>query len=356
MLNIGKRTMKAAVLIGPKMIEVQSKPIPQCQPDGVLVKVREAALCGSDLHYYRGHIDVGRGFTMGHEFTGDIVEVGSEVKNFEIGQKVVSPFTVSCGSCYFCKVGLTCRCEKSRVYGSPALEGAQAEYVHVPLAASTLFLAPPDIPDEKLILMADIFPTGYYAASNALKDMNAAQREQCTVVVIGCGPVGLCAITSARHFVKNIFAIDSVPDRLEQAEKKHGAKAIHLNDNPKEVIMKATDGRGADVVLEIVGNSEALRLGFEILRPGGFIHSVGMHHEPLPIGGLEAYVKNVRLQFGRCPVHALFPEALAMLKKYQQDFDGFVSHRVSLMEAPKYYELFEARKIQKAVFTMDNLE
>lgn len=348
--------MKAAVLVGPKMIEVQNKPIPKCQPDGVLVKVKEAALCGSDLHYYRGHIDVGVGFTMGHEFTGEIVEVGSSVKDLSIGQKVVSPFTVSCGSCYFCKQGLTCRCKESKVYGSPALEGAQAEYVHVPLASTTLFTAPEDIPDEKLILMADIFPTGYYAASNTISQLTPEQKEQCTVVVVGCGPVGLCAITSARHFVKKVYAIDGVADRLEQAKNRHGAIPLNLNDDPKEAIMKATDGRGADVVLEVVGSKDALRLSFEMLRPGGFIHSVGMHHDPLPIGGLEAYAKNVKLQFGRCPVRALFPEALAVLKKYQSDFDGFVSHKVSLMEAPKYYELFEAHKIQKAVFTMDNLD
>lgn len=101
-----------------------------------------------------GHIDVGKGFTMGHEFTGVITALGSDVKDFKVGEKVVSPFTVCCMRCYYCRVGLTCRCEKSRVYGSPALEGAQAEYVDVPMADTTLFNAPDDVDDETLILMA----------------------------------------------------------------------------------------------------------------------------------------------------------------------------------------------------------
>lgn len=140
--------------------------------------------------------------------------------------------------------------------------------------------------------------------------MAEEERRESTVVVIGCGPVGLCAVTSAKFFKpKQVFAIDSVPDRLERAEKMHGAIPLNLNDNPKEAIMRATDGRGADVVLEIVGHADALRLGFDMLRAGGFIHSVGMHHEPLSMfNGNEFYAKNVKLQFGRCPVRALFQE------------------------------------------------
>ncbi len=238
------------------------------------------------------------------------------------------------------------------MYGSPTLDGAQAEYVHVPLADTTLFEAPEDVDDDTLILMADIFPTGYYAASNALKNLPQEQKDTFTVVVIGCGPVGFCAITSAKHFAKNVYAIDSVDSRLKRAQEKHGAKPLNLNDDPKAAIMKATNGRGADIVLEIVGQKDALRLAFDILRPGGFIHSVGMHHEMLPIGGLEAYGKNVRLQFGRCPVRALFKEALEVLREHKQDFDGFVSDHLPLSDAPRAYELFEQRKLQKVVFTM----
>lgn len=140
--------------------------------------------------------------------------------------------------------------------------------------------------------------------------MPQAERDECTVVVIGCGPVGLCAVTSAKHFKpKNLFAIDSVADRLEIAESRHGAIGLNLNDDPKAAIMKATDGRGADVVLEIVGHADALRMAFDMLRPGGIIHSVGMHGPTaLPLQGYESYGKNLRLQMGRTPVRALFGE------------------------------------------------
>lgn len=193
-------TMKAVVLVGPGKIEVLDRPIPRPEADAVVVKVFEPALCGSDLHYYRGNINVGSGITQGHEFTGTVSEVGTAVQKFKVGDKVVSPFTVCCATCFYCRIGLTCRCEKSRVYGSPLLAGAQAEYVLVPLADTTLVHAPADVDDETLILMADIFPTGYYAASNAYRQMSEAERKEgLTVVVVGCGPVGFCAITSAKY-------------------------------------------------------------------------------------------------------------------------------------------------------------
>lgn len=288
--------MKAVVLVGPGQIEVLERPVPTTADDAeaVVVKVFEPALCGSDLHYYRGNINVGGGITQGHEFTGTVSEVGASVRAFKVGDKVVSPFTVCCAKCFYCRIGLTCRCERSRVYGSPLLAGAQAEYVLVPLADTTLVHAPADVDDETLILMADIFPTGYYAASNAYAQMSQAERaEGLTVVVVGCGPVGFCAITSAKHFApKNLFCVDSVDERLERARDYHGATPLHLErDDVKGAVLAATEGRGADMVLEIVGHESALRLAFDLVRPGGFIHSVGMHHAPLPIGGLEAYNK-----------------------------------------------------------------
>ena len=348
-------TMKAAVLAGVGKIEVVDKPIPKAAADGVVVKVSQSCLCGSDLHYYTGHLNVGTGFTMGHEFTGVVSEVGADVKGFKQGDRVVSPFTVCCMECYYCTIGLTCRCTKGMVYGSPALEGAQAEFVHVPLADTTLFHAPEGVSDETLILMADIFPTGYYAASRGLGALSQVERDQpdLTVVVIGAGPVGLCAATSAKHFKPSqLFIIDSVADRLERAEKYHSAKAINLADNPKDKILAATNGRGADVVLEVVGNAAALQLALDISRCGAVIHSVGIHSEQLPLNGNACYNRNIRMSFGRCPVRAIFKDALDVLIAHKDDFDGFVAEKLPLAQAPKAYELFAARKIQKTVFTM----
>jgi threonine dehydrogenase-like Zn-dependent dehydrogenase len=197
------KSMKALVIKGPYKVAVEERPIPTCvESTDVVVKVRTSGLCGSDLHFYHGNVKVPRyDFVLGHEFVGTITEVGSAVKSFQKGDLVVSPFTTSCGECFYCLRGQTGRCPKGKVYGSIPLDGAQAEYVRVELADSTLFKAPESIPDECLVMMADIAPTGYFVALNGhtmLTDYERAHETTC--VVIGCGPVGLCAVTAAASF------------------------------------------------------------------------------------------------------------------------------------------------------------
>ncbi|KAI3484954.1 hypothetical protein L1887_51845 [Cichorium endivia] len=213
-------TMKAVVIQGPEKVAVVERPIPTPGPGEVVVKVSLAALCGSDLHIYRGHQPVPHyDFVLGHEFVGSVHTIGEGIKNWKQGDKVVSPFTVSCGDCFFCNRGQTGRCTQSRVFGSVPLDGAQAEYVLVPLADTTLYPIPADVPDEIMLLTADIFPTGYFVANNAYTMLNDAERKDSVAVVIGCGPVGLCAVTAACSFFKTVYAIDSVPERLAEAKK-----------------------------------------------------------------------------------------------------------------------------------------
>lgn len=157
------------------------------------------------------------------------------------------------------------------------VDGGQAEYVRCPLADSTFVLTPAGIPEEMLVLMADIFPTGYFAAARFLKNLNARDRKEYTAVVVGCGPVGVCAITCALTMVDTVYAIDSVPERLEEAAKL-GAKVIHLDDDPVQKIKDATGGRGADVVMEVVGHADAFNLSFEMIRPWGSISSIGVQY------------------------------------------------------------------------------
>ncbi|KAG0126619.1 chaperonin 10-like protein [Tuber indicum] len=349
--------MKAIVFKGPHKIALEDRPIPKIiEETDALVKVSYTALCGSELHVFRGHQPSDTGFIMGHEFTGTVVQVGKRVSRFQVGDKVVSPFTTSCLECFYCKNGYTSRCTQSMLYGSVVLDGGQAEYVRVPLADGTLFKAPPEIPDETVILMADIFPTGYFAASTSLSQLTPTQRENATVVLIGCGPVGLCALIAATSFnPARIFAIDSVPSRLELA-KSLGAEPLNFMENKeavKERIMEATDGRGADVVMEVVGNSPALRMGFDVVRPWGAIISVGVHNAEIPFTGKEAYGKNVRVQFGRCPVRAVFPEALELLKK-KSHLLGFMADKIMPMtQAEEGYDLFDKMKVQKVIFRAD---
>ena len=222
---------------------------------------------------------------MGHEFTGHVQEVGSEVKNFKKGDKIVTPFTVSCGECFYCQHGFSSRCAKSLLFGSTNLDGGQAEYARIPLADSTAMKAPDGIKDEALVLMADIFPTGWFAVSNAFKGMSKEEISNSTVVLIGCGPVALCALVNLVDYKpKHILAVDSIQSRLDLA-KSLGAEPWNFQTDREGLdkrVKELTDGRGADVVVEVVGLSPALKMGFELLRPWGVISSVGVHNGEIP--------------------------------------------------------------------------
>jgi len=347
-------TMRAVVFRGPYKVAVEERAVPTIrEPGDMIVRVRYSALCGSELHVFRGHQASGTGFVMGHEFTGTVEEVGDGVKGFKKGDSVVAPFTASCSECFYCKNGYSSRCEKSVLFGCPALDGAQAEFVRIPLADGTAMKAPGGIDDKVLVLMADIFPTGYFAASNAFKDMTKEQIVEATVVVIGCGPVGLCAVINAKDYkTKNLLAVDSVPSRLDLA-KSLGAEPWNFQTDREGLdkrVKELTNGRGADVVIEVVGLSPALKMGFELVRPWGVISSVGVHNAEIPWSGSEAYGKNLRIQMGRCPVRSIFPQALDMLRK-KQHLLGFMADKIMpLSDAVEGYELFDKMKVQKVVF------
>jgi threonine dehydrogenase-like Zn-dependent dehydrogenase len=183
--------------------------------------------------------------------------------------------------CFYCKNGFTSRCAQSALFGSEKLDGGQAEYVRIPHADGTVMKAPPEIEDRALILMADIFPTGFFGARNAFSALGAQKPSEATAVIVGCGPVGLCAIVSALEYKpKHLFAIDSIDSRLELA-RSLGAEPLNFATDKEGMmsrIKEATDGRGADIVIEVVGLSPALKTAFTILRPFGFISSIGVHN------------------------------------------------------------------------------
>merc|ERR1711939_102515 len=321
-------------------------------------QVKYTGLCGSDLHWYRGHQALnGRDdVILGHEFVGVVSEVGSAVTAFKVGDEVVAPFTCQCGACYYCKRGASSRCEHVLVYGTAAFTGVQSEYAYVAFADSTLVHAPPAVSPQTLILMADIFPTGYWVARNAFDLLQEPDAKDLSCLVIGCGPVGLCAVTAAKHFFKTVYAMDFVASRRDEA-KKHGAIPL----TPEEVLkttLEQTDGRGVDAALEVVGNAHALDTAIQAVRPFGAVASCGVHAGPKHDGDPELtrqafYNKNLRLQLGRCPVRAVFNDALECLKQHDELFKSFVQHTVPLSEGPQYYKDFEAARIMKTVFTVD---
>jgi threonine dehydrogenase-like Zn-dependent dehydrogenase len=359
-------TSKAAVIVEPYKIVVKDVPTPQIKEDNdAIIKNTASGLCGSDLHIYRGHQPGPYNYVIGHEAVGTVAAVGPGVKKFKVGDKVVAPFATTCGRCYYCKQGYTSRCNGGgQLLGSAANPGAQAEYVRIPEAEASLSHAPDDIPEQLLLLMADILPTGYSAAYNArhlLDDHQVPQAADFQVgavkqpegkrgvaVVIGCGPVGLCAITSALSMFEKVFATDLAPHRLKQAEK-HGAIALQ-GEELKKAVLEATEGRGADAAIEVVGHQSALDTGIDLLRPWGVLSSCGLHTHDVTIPGLTLYGKNLRLQFGRCSVPTFTPAALEILRQNQSLFADFIEHEVPLEKAPEYYKEFEQNKIGKTVF------
>ncbi|CZT00913.1 related to formaldehyde dehydrogenase [Rhynchosporium agropyri] len=355
---MSKTTMKAVVFKGALKIEIEDRPIPKIiHPTDILIKVRYSALCGSELHVFRGHQPSETGFIMGHETTGSVIEIGSSIKNHAVGDTVVMPFTVSCGACFYCQRGFSSRCSQSLLFGCPSLDGGQAEYMRVPLADATAVTAPPGIDEKKLVLMADIFPTGYFGAANAFKGMDESTIAQSVVVLIGCGPVGLCALINALEYKPRvIIAVDRVESRLELAR---GLGAEAFNDVEDRAGLEArvkelTDGRGADTVIEGVGHADALKTAFDLLRPWGTISSFGVHNAEIPWNGNQAYGKNLRIQMGRCPVRSIFPEALEMLKKNQHKLDFMTDKFMPLSQAVEGYDIFNKMQVQKVVFVPEH--
>lgn len=317
-----------------------------------IVKITRSSICGSDLHVYHGReTGLDRGTVMGHEFAGVVVETGSNVKKIHKGSRVLSPFSTSCGACYYCQIGLTCRCVKGNLYGwvqeGHGLEGAQASYIRVPMADTTLIPLSNDLDDEKGLLLGDIFSTGYFCAENA----NVQSKG--VYAVLGCGPVGLMAVIAAKHMgAEKIFAIDNVPSRLEKA-KRFGAVPLNFSGiDVKEYILAATDGRGADAVMEVVGSDPALRLAVDLVRPGGIISSVGVHtQEKFPFSPIEAYNKNLVYKSGRCPAYYYAEKLLKEEVVQQYPIEEIITHRFQLNEGVKAYEIFD-KKLDDCIKTV----
>ncbi|KAM9912649.1 hypothetical protein OXX59_002973 [Metschnikowia pulcherrima] len=353
--------MKAAVFKRPYLVQTIEKEKPALiNPTDVLVKVRFSGLCGSDLHYYRGHIPSKPDNTMGHEFLGTVVETGSGIhaEDFSIGDDVIATFTIQCGECWYCTHGYSGTCDRTNTFGKPGLQGGQAEFVLVPFANSTLVKKPKsdeNFDESVYVLMADIFVTAYYGVKKIMDHFTTdVDVSTISVLQIGAGPVGLCAVRILRHFgFEIIVVVDGIEDRLNHA-KSLGASATvnYVHELSKLDILKRTltGDRGFDAALEIVGTGSALKTAFETVRRGGFISSVGMGHEPLPFDALEAYVKCVTISFGRCNAWSLFKEALRVFESLKSDLTDLIDVKCHISEAEEYYSKFERGEVKKVVF------
>lgn len=314
-------------------------------PEDVVVAVDAAGLCGSDLHPYFGReTGLDRWTVMGHEFVGRVVETGSAVTTLKKGQRVVAPFTTSCGICVYCRMGLTARCEKGQLFGwiqdGRGLHGGQAQYVRVPLAASTLVPVPAGLDDAVALLAGDILSTALFGASLA------AVEAGDLVVVVGCGPVGLLAIRAAlERGARHVVAVDPVPSRRALAVL-FGAEAVCPREgDPRAAVEEHSEGRGADCAIEAVGSRESTRLAADLLRAGGSIGAVGVHTESdFALAPGELYDRNLRYAAGRCSARHYLPAALALAERDADLLRHLVSHRLPLRRGVEAYRRFAARE------------
>jgi 2-desacetyl-2-hydroxyethyl bacteriochlorophyllide A dehydrogenase len=343
--------MKGLAYFGPRDVRVEDVPKPTIEePSDVLLRIDRAAICGTDLHPYHGRIEIEEGFVLGHEYMGTIEDKGDAVTQFEEGDRVVGSFFVSCGKCWFCRRGIYMKCIAIRVFGLGMafgdLSGAQSEYMRVPEADLTLRKIPENgLEDDDILFIGDILTTGY----DAVRKANMQPGD--LVAVVGCGPVGLCTLMSARALgAGKVVAIDMVPERLKLAESL-GAIAVNpKEDDPEDVIREMTEWRGADVVVDAVGHESALASTFSLVRQGGTISLAGMYVEDeasVPIG--DMWLKNINLTCGVANIQGHMDEVLELVRDKRIDPKAIISHRLPLSEASKGYELFDAKEALKVV-------
>jgi 2-desacetyl-2-hydroxyethyl bacteriochlorophyllide A dehydrogenase len=316
-----------------------------------LVRVTLAAVCGSDLHIYDGHVPINPGAIVGHEFVGVVEDIGNEVHRFKPGERVVSSFFTSCGDCDFCRRGWYAQCVVKATFGHGEyfgnLGGGQSEFCVVPLADHTLEHIPEAMSDEKALFVGDIMSTAFFGAERA------EIKPGDTVAVIGAGPVGLLAVMAAQLFgPARVFAIDMVDSRLEVAQ---GLGAIPINANethPVEAIKQATGDHGVDASIECVGLMPAVQTAIECVRGGGTISMVGVPSKQVAdFPYLHIWMKDLTFRAGWCNVQAYMRPMLDLIEAGRIDPAAIISHRMALDEGVEAYRLFAAREATKVVLT-----
>ncbi len=346
--------MRAVLYQGKESVAVGEAPEPRLEgPLDAVVRVRLAAICGSDLHLYHGLIPVLPGSILGHEFTGEVEAVGEGVVGLRPGDRVVGTFHVACGVCRACRRGEYNLCERRGVHGYGPLmgnlPGAQAERIRVPYADVNLRKIPPGVPDEQAIFAGDILSTAF----GGLVQGGLKPGER--VAVIGAGPVGLMAVESALALgADKVLVLDRVPDRLRKAEELGGIPVDVARENPRRRVAAETDGEGADLVVEAVGGEATVALAFELVRPGGRISALGVTTAqtfPFPLN--SALVRDLTFRIGLANVHRHIDQVLALLQGGRLHPERVVSHILPLEAAPEGYQLFDRKEALKVLLKVD---
>ena len=378
--------MKALTWHGTHDVRTETVPDPKIlNPRDAILKITSTAICGSDLHLYDGFIPTMKaGDILGHEFMGEVVELGREVKNLKIGDRVVVPFTIACGGCFFCNRHLWSLCDNSnpnaaipeKLYGyTPSAlfgyshmlggyAGGQAEYVRVPYADVGPIKIPDSLTDEQVLFLTDIFPTGYQAAEHC----NIVEGD--TVAVWGCGPVGQFAIRSAYLLgAERVIAIDEIPSRLRMAEAGGATTVDFSKESVYERLRELTGGMGPDSCLDAVGleahgtsvdaiydrfatnaylatdRIHVLRQAINCCRKGGHVSLAGVYGgiaDKVPVGA--AFGKGLTLKMGQTHVHKYLKPLLGQIEAGKIDATFVITHRMNLSDAPAGYRTFKENR------------
>lgn len=366
--------MKAITYQGMKDLDVKNVADPILErEDDIILKVTSTAICGSDLHLYHGMIpNMPKDFILGHETMGIVEEVGKGVKGLNKGDRVIVPFPISCGECWYCEHDLWSQCDNSNPNGEVGAifgysdtfggyDGGQAEYLRVPYANIGPFKIPEELTDEQVLFLTDILPTAYWGVDNG------GVKRGDTVVVLGCGPVGLLAQKFAGlHGADRIIAVDYIDYRLQHAQRTNGVEAINFEayDNTGEYIKEITNG-GADVVIDCVGmdgkmsmiekaetllklqggSKSALVIATQAVRKGGTVSIVGVYgarYNNFPLG--DFFSRNITLKMGQCPVHSYVRPILDLIRENKIDPTDIITHTLPLGKGKYAYELFDNKE------------
>ncbi len=330
--------MRAVVIDTPGSVRVDTRPDPVLPgPDGAVVQVTAAAICGSDLHFYEGDYPIFDPVSLGHEAIGTVVEAGPDVHTVKVGDLVLISSVAGCGACAGCATKDPILCASGpQIFGSGVLGGAQAELLAVPAADFQLLKMPENISTEQALLLTDNLATGWAAAKRADIPVGG------TAVVIGLGAVGLCALRSALFLgAARVFAVDPVAARRDRAA---ALGAVAIPAPAVQAVMEATGGIGADSVIDAVGNDTSLDDSLATVRAGGTVSVVGVHNlNPYPFPALTALLRSLTIRLTTAPVQQTWPELIPLLQNGRLDVEGIFTTRLSLDQAADGYAAVASR-------------
>ncbi len=366
--------MKALVYEGIKNVKVREVNDPKIEKDDdIIVKITSTAICGSDLHLIHGFVpNMPKGSILGHETMGIVEEAGKDVKKVKKGDRVIVPFPISCGHCWYCEHDLWSQCDNSNQNGEVGgifgysetyggYDGGQAQYLRVPYANVGPTVIPEDLTDEQVLFLTDILPTSFWGVETA------GVKKGDTVVVLGCGPVGLLAQKWAKFKgAERVIGVDYIGYRLDHAKNHNGVETINFKDydNTGEYIKEITHG-GADQVIDCVGmdgvmskmemveslmklqggSKSAIEIATQAVRKGGTVSLVGVYgarYNNFPLG--DFFARNITLKMGQCPAHSYVEPILKLIKSGKFDATDIITHKLPLDQGEHAYTIFDAKE------------